>query len=193
PSLETFAALALERGGRQREPELRAVAAHHQARAHEPFGLAPGDRVIRGGHRQRELGLGAGGVLGAYRVEVDDRRGDDLDVLATGPGLERTHDVRGKLEQAPWARLDADVDVADRVRAHALADERLLVVEEADADDAARGADDAHLGDAVRSVREPAPGRANGVVVRGQTAHARAPAAARCGPSFETGMPSTSA
>src|SRR5690606_23769397 len=37
------------------------------------------------------------------------------------------------------------------------------------------------------------PGRANGVVVRGQTAHARAPAAARCGPSFDAGTPSTSA
>jgi hypothetical protein len=168
PGLEPLAALALERGGRQREPELGAVAAHHQARAHEPFGFAPRDGLVRSGHRQRELGVGAGGVLRAHRVEVDDRGGDDLDVLATGAGLERTHDVRGRVEEAARARLDADVDVACRVRAHALTDEGLLVVEEADADDAARRADDAHLRDAVRAVGEPAPGAADGALAGGR-------------------------
>jgi hypothetical protein len=189
PRLEPLAALALERGGRQREPELRAVAAHHQARAHEPLGLAPRDRLVRGGHRQRELGVGAGGVLGAHRVEVDDRRGDDLDVLAARAGLERAHDVRRGVEEAARARLDADVDVARRVGAHALADEGLLVVEEADADDAARGADDAHLRDAVRAVGEPAPGGADGALVGAERAHA-APLRV---PSFDAGTPSTSA
>jgi hypothetical protein len=189
PRLEPLAALTFERGGRQREPELRAVAAHHQARTHEPLGLAPCDRLVRGGHRQRQLGVGAGGVLGTHRVEVDDRRGDDLDVLAARAGLERAHDVRRGVEEAAWARLDADVDVARRVGAHALANEGLLVVEEADADDAARRADDAHLRDAVRAVGEPAPGGADGALVGAERAHA-APLRV---PSFDAGTPSTSA
>ena len=189
PCLETLAALALEHRGWQREPELRAVPAHHQARAHEPLGLAPCDGLARSGHRQRELGVGAGGVLGACRVEVDDRRGDDLDVLAARAGLERAYDVRRGVEEAAWSRLDADVDVPDGVGANALAYEVLLVVEEADADDAARRADDAHLRDAVRAVGEPAPRGADGALVGAERAHA-APLRV---PSFDAGTPSTSA
>ena len=54
-----------------------------------------------------------------------------------------------------------------------LADEGLLVVEEADADDAPGRADDAHLGDAVRAVGEPAPGLADGVLVGELSLHPR--------------------
>jgi hypothetical protein len=193
PGLQALASLALERRRRQREPELRAVAAHHEPGPREPRGLAPRRRRLGRCHRQPELGVGAGGVLRAHGVEVDDRGGDDLDVLAAGAALERPDDVGRQLEQTPRPRLDADVDIARRVGANALADEGLLVVEEADADDAARGADDADLGDAVRAVGEPAPGGANDLGVRGRAAHACAPPAALRVPSFEAGTPSTSA
>src|SRR5690606_36077729 len=121
--------------------------------------------------------------------EVDDRGGDDLDVLSPGAGLQPTHDVRRGVEQAARAWLDADVDVPDGVGAHAPADEGVLVIEGADADDAARRTDDAHLRHAVRAVGEPAPGRADGVLVGGDRAHA-APLRV---PSFYAGSPSTSA
>src|SRR5690606_8447328 len=66
---------------------------------------------------------------------------------------------RRLLEEAPRSGLDADVDVARAVRIGTRRHERVLVIEEADAEHLVVRRDDAHLGHA-QTTQEPLAGSA---------------------------------
>ena len=110
------------------------------------------------------------------------------------PRRSRASPIRCLLEEALRPRLDAHVDIAHAFGLGTRRDERVLVIEEADAEHLVMRRDDPHLGHAEALVREEAPRRTDaGLVedwaysgVRWSPRCHRCAGVGRAGPPFST-------